>query len=188
MRSRLCSAILLAAISHGCGRDAQVDRAREAEAIARAKGAAQRFGGELRGELTRAMAEGGPVRAIGVCSERAPVIAERVERDTGVKVGRSSLRLRSARDQAPTWVRAWLDAQGERGAAGVEGLARIEDGHARVLRPIAVEAVCLTCHGARESLAAEVRDALAARYSSDRASGYRVGDLRGALWAEGPGP
>ena len=29
---------------------------------------------------------------------------------------------------------------------------------------------------------------LAARYSSDRASGYRVGDLRGALWAEGPGP
>lgn len=154
--------------------------------MARAKAAAARFGGELRGELVAAMNEGGPVSAIGVCSERAPAIAERVESDTGVKVGRSSLRLRSARDSAPTWVRAWLDAQGERSAAGVAGIARVEDGRARVLRPLVVEAVCLKCHGASGSLAPEVRAALTARYPDDRATGYREGDLRGALWAEGP--
>lgn len=184
----LAPAVLLVLVSLGCGQQAELDPEQRAAALARAKGAARRFGSELKAELVRAMGAGGPVRAIGVCSERAPAIAAQVEGDTGVKVGRSSLRLRSERDQGPRWVRAWLDAQGERPAAGVEGVARVEDGHARVLRPIAIEAVCLTCHGAPESIAPEVRSALAARYPEDRATGYRVGDLRGALWAEGPVP
>ncbi len=50
--------------------------------------------------------------------------------------------------------------------------------------PIPVEGPCLTCHGARESLAPELRQALARRYPEDAAVGYAVGDLRGLVWAE----
>jgi hypothetical protein len=44
--------------------------------------------------------------------------------------------------------------------------------------------MCLQCHG--EALAPEVTQALAARYPDDRATGFREGQLRGALsirWA-----
>ena len=44
--------------------------------------------------------------------------------------------------------------------------------------------LCVTCHG--ESLAPDVQERLAERYPTDRATGYRVGDLRGVFWAELP--
>ena len=43
---------------------------------------------------------------------------------------------------------------------------------------------CLACHGAPEQIPAEVAAILAERYPDDQATGYAVGDLRGALWAE----
>ena len=43
---------------------------------------------------------------------------------------------------------------------------------------------CLACHGSEVS--PEVREAIAARYPGDRATGFAVGDLRGALWVEVP--
>lgn len=155
--------------------------ATDAATLARAEAAAAELGRTLRERLLGAMAEGGPARAAEVCSSEAPTITAAIAERTGVRVGRGSLRMRGA-TPPPAWVLAWLTAQGERPAAGVEGFSRIEEGHARVLRPIAIEAPCLTCHG--ESLAPEVAAVLDARYPGDRARGYAAGDLRGALWAE----
>jgi hypothetical protein len=153
----------------------------ESDAVARANGAATELGRTLRERLLAAMAEGGPARAAEVCSTEAQAITASIAERTGVRVGRGSLRMRGA-SPPPAWVGAWLTAQGERPAAGVEGFARVEEGHARVVRPIAVEAPCVTCHG--ETLAPEIAAILDARYPGDRARGYAVGDLRGALWAE----
>ncbi|MBX7192084.1 MAG: DUF3365 domain-containing protein [Sandaracinaceae bacterium] len=153
----------------------------EAESLARAEAAATQLGTTLRGRLLAAMGEGGPAHAAEVCAGEAAALTERVHTETGVSVGRASLRRRGA-SSSPAWVDAWLAAQGERAAEGVEGFARLEDGHARVLRPIVIEAPCLACHG--ETIAPEVAAILDARYPSDPARGYRVGDLRGALWAE----
>ena len=44
--------------------------------------------------------------------------------------------------------------------------------------------MCLTCHGPVEAIPPEVRAVLRKRYPSDQATGYSVGDLRGAAWAE----
>jgi hypothetical protein len=82
----------------------------------------------------------------------------------------------------PEWVAAWLREQGERPAAGVVGFARVEDGRARVLRPIAIEGPCLSCHG--DAITPAVSALLAEHYPNDRAVGYQLGDLRGALYAE----
>ncbi len=130
------------------------------------------------------MSEGGPVAAVAVCSSEAPAIAAQVASETGVRVGRASLRTRNPANAAPPWVAAWLRAQGERTAEGVTGVRAVEGGSARVLRPLAVEPVCVTCHGDPAAMAPALREVLHARYPDDRATGYRPGDLRGALWAE----
>ena len=51
----------------------------------------------------------------------------------------------------------------------------------RYLRPIVVGPNCLPCHGAEGELDPAVREQLALRYPSDRATGYATGDLRGAF-------
>jgi hypothetical protein len=49
------------------------------------------------------------------------------------------------------------------------------------VRPILMQARCLPCHGDPASLDPAVHALLARRYPEDRATGYRVGDLRGAV-------
>lgn len=154
------------------------------EALAAANAAADRLGSTLRARLLGAMAEGGPARAAVVCADEAQALTRAAATESGARVGRSSLRLRNAADAAPDWVAAWLSEAGERPAAGVVGLAQATETHARVLRPIALEAPCLSCHGDPASLAPEVAAVLHERYPDDRATGYALGDLRGALWAE----
>jgi hypothetical protein len=162
-------------------RDASLDRARAA---------ARKLGMTLRRRLVEAMKQGGPRGAVEVCANEAQALTRRIAAETGAEVGRASLRLRNPASAPPAWVAAWLSRQGERAAAGVEGLARVDETpggpRARVILPIATEGLCTACHGEPGAISADVREALKHRYPRDRATGYRVGDLRGALWAEAP--
>jgi hypothetical protein len=51
-----------------------------------------------------------------------------------------------------------------------------------VLLPIAVKSACLGCHGPAAGLSPKVKEALAAAYPADRATGYAEGDARGFTW------
>jgi hypothetical protein len=161
-------------------------------ALARAKGAAQKLGGTLKTRLTTAMREGGAPKAIDVCSNEAPSIARSAQKESGVKLGRSSTKLRNPADAPPPWVKAWLDAHEGKKANKVKGIHTVvdtPDGRvARFLKPIELEGPCLACHGDPATLAPEIKAVLAAKYPNDQATGYQVGDLRGALWAEAPVP
>lgn len=154
----------------------------EAEAIARADAAAVRLATTLKARVVEEMGKGGPVAAVTVCNAEAPALAATIQSETGVTLGRSSLRLRNPANVPPPWVQQWLVAQGERSAASTLPMAMVVEGKARVIKPIGVEAPCLACHGG--ALAPEVKVELARRYPKDVATGYVVGDLRGALWAE----
>lgn len=194
------AALLLAAAGHaGAAPEAASPRggavrppsgATEEGALARATAGAERLGSTLRARIAQAMGQGGPSGAVTVCGAEAQALTAKVREESGAAVGRSSLRLRNPANAAPPWVGAWLEAQGERPAEGVSGIAGIAETPsgpvARVLRPIAVEAPCLVCHGPAESTPPEVRTLLGEKYPTDRATGYRPGDLRGALWAEVP--
>lgn len=177
----LLGALSLALLS--C-RGAAPPRETDEALLARTDRAATALATALRGRLTAAMREGGPAAAMEVCAREAQALVATTRRERGVTVGRSSLRLRNPADAAPDWVAAWLRAQGERPAAGVNGVRAVSGDRARVLRPIAVEGPCLVCHGPPEAIPEGVRAALSARYPEDRATGYAPGDLRGALWAE----
>ncbi|MCC6525458.1 MAG: DUF3365 domain-containing protein [Polyangiaceae bacterium] len=161
-----------------------------ADPLARAEAAAGRLGKTLRARLEEVLKASGPAAAVAVCAAEAQALGTQIASETGVRVGRASLRLRNPADAGPDWVAAWLRAQGERPAEGVAPVRELVDGPtgkvARVLKPIAVDKPCLACHGQPAELAAEVTPALAATYPDDAAVGYREGDLRGALWAELP--
>lgn len=138
----------------------------------------------LRAELLGAMKEGGPQKGMEVCSKKAQALGAQVEEESGVSVGRSSLRLRNPKNAPRPWVKRWLEETGERKVAGLEQKTWREDGHIRALRPIPVEAPCLACHGPRDSLSPEVTRLLDENYPQDQALGYAAGDLRGVFWAE----
>lgn len=177
--------VVASALGFGCRRG---DDQKSEAALARADAAATKLGATLRAKLGEALARGGPAAAVDVCSGQAQAIRGDVARDFGVAVGRSSLRLRTPADAPPDWVAEWLRATGERKAEGAVGVRAVVDTPrgkvARVLRPIVVEAPCLACHGDAAALDPAVKATLVAKYPTDTATGYREGELRGALWAE----
>lgn len=158
-----------------------------AEAAERARNAANALGRDLQTRLFAALDSGGPGRAIAFCSDSAQAWTARHARE-GVYVRRVSLRVRNplnAPDAAEERELLRLDSLQRAGALPAEVLrtARTAPGDSVVeyLRPIIVQERCLACHGERERIAPAVRSILDARYPTDQATGYRTGDLRGAL-------
>lgn len=179
----LCATLAVAVFSAGCASsDPGVN------GLATAKAAIGTLKLQLRQRLQLAMADKGPAHALEVCAGEAQAIRAKIAHESQTNLGRSSLRLRTPADRAPDWVQAWLDGQGEKKAAGVQGFSRIDETaqgrFARVLEPIVIEKGCIPCHGPADKLGPGVKDALSARYPGDAAIGYAEGDLRGAIWAE----
>ncbi len=160
----------------------------------RAKAAAQVFSGQLRARLQAAMQAGGPIAAVDVCNMEAPRIADAVMAEYGVSLGRVALpgRNRNPAQAADDWKLAMLESFRQRvsdGEAAADQFAvmreRLPDGVAlRMMRGIATEPGCLACHGS--DIAPQIRTAIIARYPDDHATGFAVGDLRGALWVQVP--
>lgn len=149
---------------------------------------AARFQKVLGERLMSAMVADGPVAAIGVCRHEAPEVAARLSAETGTKVARTALRVRNP-DNAPDageW--AVLKTFERDLKAGVksspEHFEVAADGSARYLKAILTQPACLSCHGA--VLAPEVKAAIARHYPNDQATGFAVGDLRGAFVIEWP--
>lgn len=141
-----------------------------------------RFQERLQGELQAAMKAGGPAHAIGVCAERAPAVAAELSLD-GPTIRRLGTRARNPGNTPTAAERALL----ERLAGGESRLLAELDGRPVALHAIRIEnPVCLNCHGPADALLPEVRDQLASHYPDDRATGYALGDLRGAFVVEWP--
>ena len=141
------------------------------------------FKQDLQSALKSGLAKG-PAEAIQVCRVRAPEIAKALSVD-GIRIGRSSHRLRNPDNTAPDWVspimQAYLDDPASREPRAVE-LADNRWGYAE---PIMVQPLCLNCHGFE--LAADIAAQVSELYPEDRATGFEAGDLRGVFWLEFPG-
>jgi len=160
----------------------------------RARTAAIDFSDKLRGTLQQAMRTGGPEAAVDVCYSAAPRLAEQVMHEHGVRLGRVALpgRNRNRLHAADGWQLSALrefQTAVENGEAAADQLMVQRDGlpegvALRMIRGIATEPGCLPCHGA--AVTQSVRETIARRYPGDDATGFKVGDLRGALWVEVP--
>ena len=145
---------------------------------------ARDFAGRLKPRLLQAMESGGPVSAISVCSEQAPEIARRLGAESGWEVKRVSLKARNDKTAVPdNWEHRVLEDFDRRHAQGepADSLVRAEtvSGRFRFMKAQPVESLCLVCHGT--AVSDEVKAALASRYPKDQATGYSLGDIRGAI-------
>lgn len=167
----------------------------DADLTAEARATAGKLVSQVGGALQKEMAAGGPVAAIGVCSQVAPEIAGALSRETGTRVTRVSLKTRNPMIGTPdAWEQAALADFDRRASAGEapDGLERAEvvdepGGRVfRYLKAIPVKPVCLACHGAQDAIAPAVRDKLRETYPHDRATGYALGQIRGAVSIKKP--
>jgi len=156
---------------------------------------ASQLGIELKGELGKALAAGGPVAAISVCRTKAPAIAARLSQESGAIVSRTALRVRNPANAPDSVQRTVLEQFASELASGnftppLEAVFEINSGgriERRFLRAIPMEAVCSTCHGMQ--LAPDLAAAIARDYPADQATGFEPGQLRGAisvLWPPSP--
>lgn len=174
---RSCRATLLAFVFAATTSHAQdAELARGAELLAP-------FKKDLQQALKSGLAEG-PAEAIQVCRVKAPGIANSLS-VAGVRMGRSSHKLRNPDNTAPDWVspimQTFLDDPSSREPLAV-GLADNRWGY---VEPIMLQPLCLTCHGSE--LAPGVAEQISELYPEDHAIGFEAGDLRGVFWLEFPG-
>ncbi len=158
--------------------------AEENTALQQARELSKTFMSRLKGELMQAMKTGGPEAAIEVCNTKAGPIAEQLERESGWKIGRTSLRLRNPNNAPDAWEKAGLEEFATRWQGKpLERYEWLNDGKRfRYMKSIAVQPPCLICHG--ENIAPAVAARLDALYPQDQARGYRAGELRGAFTLE----
>jgi hypothetical protein len=150
---------------------------------------------ELSAAMNREMSKGGPSEAIKVCGELAPEIANRLSRENGWRVTRVGTRVRNPLLGMPdAWEQNVLIEFAARAATG-ESLADMtysamvsepEGEYFRFMKPIAVQPKCLICHGPAETIPEPIKKILTKHYPFDRATGYKAGDLRGAVSIKQP--
>lgn len=143
----------------------------------------------------KAVSEGGPESAIKVCKDVAPQMSGDISRQTGWKLTRVSLKVRNPLLGTPdAWEQKALQEFEARAAKGekpetMEVAEMIQEPAGksfRFIKAIPVQAGCVACHGTAEQLADNVTARLHEEYPHDNATGYSVGQIRGAVSIKRP--
>ncbi len=125
----------------------------------------------------------------------APAISGELSRISGARVARVSLNTRNPLLGDPdAWEQQVLVEFDRRAAAGekmesLEYSATIDEPRGRYFRymkALPVQPLCLSCHGTVENIPDNVRARLAIEYPHDRATGYGLGQVRGAVTIKQP--
>lgn len=172
----LLAAVVLAACgrAHEAGPRATTDRDPERLAA--------HFKQDLQAALRTGMARG-PAEAVAACRLRAPEIAASLSQE-GVRLGRTSHRLRNPANLPPDWVNPILHGYLANPSDRAPKSVALPDGGSGYAEPLFTQPLCLTCHG--RALAPDVAARIRELYPEDEAVGFAVGDLRGVLWVELP--
>lgn len=163
--------------------------------VAAAKQTTAEFIQQLGGTMKKEMQAGGPVAAMKVCQDAAPRIANKISLEKGWKVTRVGTRVRNPMLGLPdAWEQKVLNTFEKRAAKGekFKDMAYFEvveepaGKSLRFMKAIGVAQQCLVCHGPSEQINEPIRSQLEKLYPHDRALGYKVGDLRGAVSIKQP--
>ncbi len=147
------------------------------------------------GMMQETVAAQGVTAAIPVCKVKAPQLLQEQADKTGWSIRRVSLKTRNPERGTPDAWEVHQLADFNIRAANGEKIETLEHGEVisengrqtyRYIRAIPVGPVCLRCHGATESIEPGLRAELNKTYPQDRATGYAVGQVRGALTVKRP--
>ena len=176
-RQSLIVLLSLACLLAGCGGPGHPGEIPD-ETITEAADLAARFKSTLMAALKEGLADG-PAQAIGACSIQAPELAAELSVG-GVRIGRTSLRLRNPVNAPEPWLEPLLKEYLASGPGSEPRAVRIDDSTVGYVEPLYVAKPCLTCHG--EVIAEEVRQQIVEMYPEDDSVGFQEGDFRGLLW------
>lgn len=184
-------ALLLSCGTEEAGSDPTEDQIAQAQAAA--ESAMDELQQQLSSRLAEALSNGGPEQALNVCATVAQEVTETLAAGREVALRRTALRYRNPRNAPDEFERDFmekLEAELASGSADNEGVRaasgtalRTDNGRweYRCLRPILLKEVCTACHGGDAQISPATRDAIALQYPDDRATGFAVGELRGAF-------
>jgi hypothetical protein len=160
-----------------------------------ARAVAMPFMKQLGAANKKAVSEGGPALAVGVCQDIAPQMAGEISRQTGWKLSRVSLKVRNPLlGTADAWEqKALLEfearvAKGEKPESmEVAEIVQEPAGKSfRFIKAIAMQPGCVACHGTTEQISDPVKARLHEAYPHDQAIGYSAGQIRGAVSIKRP--
>lgn len=143
----------------------------------------------------KAIADGGYESAVGVCKDIAPKLAGDASRQSGWKLTRVSLKVRNPLLGTPdAWEQKKLQefearlAKGEK-ADTLQAAEIVEEPagkYFRFVKAIPLQAGCVACHGNENEISDTMKAKLKAEYPNDKATGYAVGQIRGAVSVKRP--
>ena len=144
---------------------------------------------ELKGVLIEQIQTGGVIQAVAVCSDTAQLLTNEFGVERGVFIKRVSMKNRNKNNYPDDFEKRTLNRfellkQNNELNNETEYAEIISEGdykYLRYLKPILVQAECLNCHGNQTDMMPEVNNLIVQEYPQDKATGYKVGDLRGAV-------
>jgi hypothetical protein len=150
---------------------------------------AMEFMKDLKSVLISQIQTNGVLQAVAVCSDTAQVLTNNFGVQRGVYIKRVSLKNRNANNFPDEFEKKLLSKfellnQNKELNDATEHAEIVQEGefkYLRYLKPILVQAECLNCHGSENDIMPEVKQLIAQEYSNDKAVGYKIGDLRGAV-------
>ncbi|MBJ7266728.1 DUF3365 domain-containing protein [Idiomarina abyssalis] len=125
----------------------------------------------------------GHIAAIDVCNEQAPEIASTISEELDLVVSRTALKVRN-QDNRPTTEQKrvledfeylWKKSKGKPPSVTYTDSSE----HEVWMKAIVMQPQCAACHGA--SVAPELKKAISERYPNDEATGFEIGEIRGAF-------
>jgi D-ribose pyranose/furanose isomerase RbsD len=150
---------------------------------------AKQFMESLKTVLVKEMQINGIVAAVSVCSDTAQVLTNNYGVNKGIYIKRVSSKYRNTNNKPDEFEAKALKYFEELKSSGklsetteyydivdVDGVKNV-----RYLKPIIVQAPCLGCHGVVENIGPEVKLILNNKYPGDKATGYQMDELRGAV-------
>lgn len=141
---------------------------------------ALQLGKALKATLVTAIQQGGINNGITACSLRAPKISLALQNSQDTQVGRTSLKLRNSNNAPDDWEQTELHHYTNSKKRESYKFVQLNGKPAiRYMKAITTKGVCLNCHG--EKLNPSVNQTLAQLYPDDKATGYRLNDIRGAF-------
>lgn len=157
----------------------------ETELVAKGASVAGKLVQRLGGEVKTQMETSGPEGAVGFCSGNALMITDLLAKETGTSIRRVSLKHRNPANAADVAERSVLERWEKMVQEGKTlpsyELKHLSDSRSVFYKPVIINnEACLKCHG-EIAAGSPLFEALRSTYPEDKATGYKMGDLRGMI-------
>jgi len=141
---------------------------------------------ELGGNLMKQMKLGGPKVAVPFCNAAAYPLTDKMAQKYDVKIKRTSHKIRNPKNapnlQEKKVIQAYLASLNKK--EKITPVVQQEaDKKVHFYAPIILQKKCLACHGTvGKEVSRETDSIIKSFYPKDKATGFKVGDLRG-IWS-----